>query len=455
MFFESYGVNPFIDTEDDNLSTFAVDVDTGSYTVSRKYIFDGYLPPKEAVRLEEFVNYFDYGYKPPKRGDFAVYLEGAESRFGGERYKLLRVGIKGREIDPEDRKPARLIFVIDVSGSMDREDRLGLVKKSLRLLLGKLDKGDRVGIVIYGGQGEILLEPTGIEDRDKISSAIESLGPGGATNAEQGLLLAYEMAAENFEPEATNRIILCSDGVANVGNTGAEKILERIERFADRGVFLTTVGFGMGNYNDELMEKLADKGDGQYAYVDTLAEARRVSVENLTGMLQVIGRDVKVQVDFNPEVVGRYRLLGYENRDVADEDFRDDTVDAGEIGAGHRVTALYEIKLHKGVKKGRAATVRLRWLGPDGGGATETEESIEATEMEGAFEEGSASFRLAAAAAEFAEILRESYWAKGAELGPVFDELQELPREVRSTAEVAELIDLVSKAKKIKAAEGK
>jgi Ca-activated chloride channel family protein len=361
MFFKSAGVNPFVDTEDDALSTFGLDVDTGSYTLVRSYLERGHLPPAESVRVEEFVNYFDFGDAPPVGGDFAVVTETAPTPFGsGERYQLMRVGIRGREVESSQRAPATLIFVVDVSGSMAREDRLGLVKKSLFLLLDQLHPNDQVGLVVYGARGRVLLEPT--SDLEAIRSAVDRLQSEGSTNAEEGLLLGYQLAEQFFRPGAIHRIVLCSDGVANVGRTGPDSILERIGEGGERGIELSTVGFGMGNYNDVLMEQLADRGDGNYAYVDGLAEARRVFVENLTGMLQTIASEARVQVEFDPEVVERYRLLGYENRDIADERFRDDTVDAGEIGAGHSVTALYEIKLAEAVKAREVlATVRLRY----------------------------------------------------------------------------------------------
>ena len=346
VFFEDYGVNPFVDTEDDRFSTFAVDVDTASYTVMRRFIGDGYLPPDESVRVEEYVNYFEQDYAPPAEGQgaFAIYLEGAPSRFGGERHYLVRVGLKGYEVPPEQRKDVVLTFVIDVSGSMNMENRLGAVKQALRLLVGQLRPSDKVGIVVYGSNARVVLDPTSAAEAEVILQAIDRLQAEGATNAEAGLIVGYRMASEAFDPEATNRVILCSDGVANVGNPGPDSILERIREYADQGIYLTTVGFGMGNYNDILMEQLADNGDGSYAYVDTVEEAERLFINDLTSTLMVIARDAKVQVEFNPAVVRSYRLIGYENRDVADEDFRDDTVDAGELGPGHSVTALYEIK---------------------------------------------------------------------------------------------------------------
>ncbi len=280
---------------------------------------------------------------------------------------IVRFGIQGYQVSEEDRKPASLTFVIDISGSMEMENRLGLVKQSLQLLVDRLRPSDTVAIVVYGSDAYVVLNPTSGEDRNRILEAIYSLHTEGATNAEAGLRLGYQLAYQAFRPGAINRVILCSDGVANVGVTGPDAILEEIRGYTETGITLTTVGFGMGNFNDVLMEQLADKGDGNYAYVDTLDEARRLFVDNLTSTLQVIAKDAKVQVDFNKEVVARYRLIGYENRAVADQDFRNDTVDAGEIGAGHHVTALYAVILNPGAQ-GRLATVQLRWQDPQSRG---------------------------------------------------------------------------------------
>ena len=424
MFFEHYGVNPFIDTEDDPLSTFAMDVDTASYTLARRYVNEGHLPPEDAVRVEEFVNYFDLAYPGPEEGEgaFAVHVEGAPSPFGGERYALLRVGIQGRRIHVEDRKDAVLTFVIDVSGSMDRENRLGLVKRALRLLVDELRPTDKVGIVVYGSNARRVLRPISAAHSDEILDAIDHLRPDGSTYAEAGLREGYRMANQAFEKGAINRVILCSDGVANVGRTGADSILDVIGEYAGRDITLSAVGFGLGNYNDVLMEKLADRGNGNYAYVDTLGEARRIFVENLTGTLQVIARDSKIQVAFDPAVVSRYRLLGYENRAVADEDFRDDTVDAGEVGAGHSVTALYELKFHQDLEAdemGRALTVRVRYQDPDSLMIHEVSREFWRDDLHASYEGASPSFRLTAAVAEYAEILRGSYWAQESSLEDV------------------------------------
>jgi len=448
MFFKNYGVNPFVDTEDDHLSTFATDVDDASFIMTRSYLNRGALPPTDAVRVEEFVNHFDYNYAAPDRDAFEVYVDGAHSQFGTENVRLLRIGIKGKEVRPENRKPANLTFVVDVSGSMGREDRLGLVRKSLRLLLDELNERDRVGIVVYGSNGRVILEPTSITDKDRIVRAIEQLHPNGSTNAEEGLRLGYEMAQRQFQEGHINRVMLCSDGVANVGRTGPDAILKQIKQYAEQGITLTSVGFGMGNFNDVLLEKLGNKGNGFYAYVDNLAEAKRVFVDNLTGTLQVIARDVKIQVDFNPDIVRSYRLLGYENRDVDDDKFRDDKEDGGEIGAGHEVTALYEVKLwDRGGKEKKAVlgTVFIRYKDPDHGEVTEISRRIGRRTVDGEFASAAMDLRLSAAAAEFSEILRKSYWARGSELADVLTLVKGIAMET-DAPQVIELMGMVSRA---------
>ena len=444
-FFKHYGVNPFIDTEDDQLSTFAMDVDTASYTIARRFVMDGYLPDPDSVRVEEFVNYFDQGYEQPEENAFAINIEGAPSPFGDENHWLMRVGLQGRAISAEERKDATLIFVIDVSGSMAREDRLRLVKESLELLVDELRPTDEVGIVIYGSRGQVVLEPTSGEDKGEIMRAIRSLRPGGATNAAEGLTLGYKMAVRSVEPGRISRVILLSDGVANVGNTGSDSILKMVKDYVEQGVLLTTVGFGMGNYNDILMEQLADNGDGNYAYVDNLSQARSIFVENLTGTLQVIAKDSKVQVDFNPDVVSRYRLLGYENRRVADQDFRNDSVDAGEVGANHSVTALYEVKFHDGAE-GRATTVFIRYEDPDTGEVIELSRGFDRSDFVMAFDETSPRFQLAAVVAEYAEILRESYWAQEGSLEHVLALAEDMRRQLPNDTNVAEFVELVDMA---------
>jgi Ca-activated chloride channel homolog len=453
VFFRGYGANPFLDPEEDPLSTFALDVDTGSYTVVRRFVTDGHRPPADAVRVEEMVNAFDYGDAPPPRrerrsgADFALHAEGSRSPFVSgpqkERYHLLRFGIKAREVADEDRKPAVLTFVVDVSGSMAAENRLDLVKRSLGLLLDELRADDRVGLVVYGSEGRVLLPPTA--DKEAIRRTLGALRTEGATNAEEGILLGYSVARRHFREGAINRLILCSDGVANVGATGPGSILERVGAEARGGIELTTVGFGMGNYNDVLMEQLANRGDGSYAYVDRLEEARRVFVENLTGTLQTVARDAKVQVEMLG-AVDRYRLIGYENRDVPDERFRDDTVDAGEVGAGHGVTALYELRLREGAPaNATAAVLRLRYRSADTGEVVEIERPVTVGELGGAWERAPASLRLASVVAELAEILRGSYWARDSDLDALFRKAQRVAADFPGDVRVAELAAMIGR----------
>ena len=449
-FFEHYGVNPFVDTEDDHLSTFAIDVDTASYAVARFFVQNGYLPDPASVRVEEFVNYFDYDYKTPQEGAFAIHIEGSPSRFGNERHWLLRVGLQGETVPEEERKDATLVFAIDVSGSMDRGDRLGLVKESLALLVEQLRPKDEVGIVIYGSQGRVLLEPTDGGEKESVIGAINALQPGGSTYAEEGLRLAYQMAAERVQPGRITRVFLLSDGVANVGRTGAESILREIRSYVDQGVTLTTIGFGMGNFNDVLMEQIANNGDGTYHDVDTLREARRLFVDNFVGTLQNIAKQTKVQVDFNPEVVRSWRLLGYENRAIEDEEFRDDTVDAGEVGVGHSATALYEMKLFDDAD-GVLGTVYLRYEDPDSGEVSEIEFSFQRSELVTDFEAASSSFQLAAVVAEYAEVLRQSYWAQEGSLTEVAAEAVRMLRMAPEDADVAEFAVLTGWAEQIAA----
>ncbi len=461
MYFEHTGVNPFVATEDDSLSTFAVDVDNASWTIARNYLNRGMLPPKDAIRVEEFVNTFDPGWARHSDDVFRLHSDGAVSRFG-DGYHLLRIGVVGKTVKDEDRKAANLIFVIDISGSMDRENRLGTVKESLHILLDELGEGDRVGLVVYGSRGEVRLEPTDISRREVIVQAIDGLISNGSTNVHEGLELAYGLARKHYEPAKINRLILCSDGVANNGgSTEAEEILSLVRKASDEGITISTIGFGMGNYNDVLMEKLADKGDGNYYYVDGKEEAERVFKENLTGLLQTIAREVKVQVEFDTRVVKRWRLLGYENRDVADRDFRNDAVDAGEVGSGHQVTALYELKLahvpagaDEAEREGpaiRVGTVRLRYEAPAhdtarAGQVEEIEQTLLLSRLTGDFASGTVWMRTQAVAAEFAEILRGSYWAKESRLADLVPVADGLVAEMPGDPLVRDLADMIRKA---------
>jgi len=447
MFFQDYGVNPSIDAEDDHLSTFALDVDTGSYTIMRNYINDGNMPPSDSVRVEEYVNYFNQNYpNPPRHQAFGITVDGAPSPFTQtERYQMLRVGIQGYTVPDEERKDASLTFVIDVSGSMDMDNRLGLVKRSLELLVEQLDRRDRVSIVVYGTEARVVLDPTPGSDKDTILSAINRLRPEGSTNAEAGIRLGYKMALRAYNPEGINRVIVCSDGVANVGNTEADVILSEIRQHVEEGVTLTTIGFGMDNYNDTLMEQLADNGDGFYAYVDDMREAKRLFIDNLTSTLQTIAMNAKVQVDFNPEVVMRYRLVGFENRAVADDQFRDNSVDAGEIGAGHSVTALYEVKLYPEAY-GKIATVYLRWEDPDSHAVTELSRDINSQDLAREFQDADLYFQRAVVVAEYAEILKKSYWAEDGSLNAVYREAQRIYESMPREKDMEEFVHLVGSA---------
>jgi len=453
MFFENYGVNPFVSTEDDALSTFAMDVDTGSYTVMRNYINRGNLPPKDSVRTEEYINYFDQGYE--KATDtFSIFLDGAQSKFGEENKHLLRIGIKAKDVSLEERKPANIVFVVDVSGSMNMENRLGLVKKSINLLVDNLKDEDKIGLAIYGSRGEKVLDLT--SDKQKILNAVEELRSGGVTNAEEGIKIGYEMLSEGFEKGKINRVIIMSDGVANVGRTGHEGIFKQVKKYSEKGITLSTIGFGMGNYNDVLMEQLANHGDGNYAYIDTYNEARRLFGDGLTGLLQVIASDAKIQVEFNPETVDRYRLIGYENRALKDEDFRNDSVDAGEVGAGQSVTALYELRFkdNLGINepesdqwKIKLGLVKIRYQNMETGKIETTSKQILKRAIDNKFENANANFRFTSAIAEFAEILKESYWAKDGNLSEVLKVLE--GTEIQGEKEL-EFIQLVKNTISIK-----
>jgi Ca-activated chloride channel family protein len=436
------GVNGYVDTFRDHLSTFGIDVDTASYTRARNHIEAGRLPAPETVRVEEFVNFFEAGYPTPRDVAFGIYADGAPSPFDRDGVQLIRFGIQGYEVPEELRKPVHLTFVIDISGSMEAPDKLELVKDSMALLVEMLDEEDSVSIVVYGSRAEVVLRPTSGDQKRTILREIRRLRTKGSTNAEAGLRLGYNLAFEAFNEEGVNRVILASDGVANVGQTEASQLLRFIRRYADTGITLTTMGFGMGTFNDPFMEELADSGDGSYAYIDTMKEAERLFVDELTSTLQVIARDARIQVDFNLEAVESYRLFGYENRDIADEDFRNNEVDAGEIGAGHSVTALYAVQLVPG-EEGRIATVQLRWQNPESGEEVEINGNFNTWDLERDFSETDPHFRLTVMAAYFAEILRESAYARHVSCAELLDHAYKLSREIWEEEDVSEFIWLV------------
>lgn len=335
--------NPFLETARAPLSTFSIDVDTASYANVRRYLNDGELPPKDAVRIEELINYFEYDYPQPI-GDapFSVNTEAATCAWN-KQHKIVSIGLQGKKISLDNVPPSNLVFLLDVSGSMNEADKLPLLKESLRILVNQLTGKDRIAIVVYAGESGLVLPSTSAGNKAEILGALNDLDAGGSTNGGQGIALAYRIAQENFIENGNNRIILATDGDFNLGLTSDEELVRLIEQKRKTGIFLSVLGFGTGNTNDSMMEKLADKGNGNYAYIDSSDEARKALGAQIAGTLYTIAKDVKIQVEFNPAKVAGYRLIGYENRLLADKDFNDDQKDAGEIGAGHSVTALYEV----------------------------------------------------------------------------------------------------------------
>ena len=450
--FEDYGSNPFVDPARDGLSTFAVDVDTGAYTLMRAWVNDGLLPDPDSVRVEEYINYFDAGYEPPIDEAFAIYADGGPTPFFDRRNDILRIGIQSREVPERRRQDLSLTFVIDVSGSMSDQGKLDTVKDSLSVLVNELDRFDTVSIVSYNTAARVELEPTPASETDEILDAIEDLRAGGSTNAEAGLLLGYDLADEAFMRDAVNRVVLLSDGVANVGNVGPEAILDEIGERAREGIDLVTIGVGIATYNDVLLEQLADQGNGWYAYVDTYDEAVRLFRDRLTTSLETIARDMKVQVEFDPDLVEEYRLIGFENRDIDDDDFRNDDVDAGEVNAGHSVTALYEVGLAREAYRSDQsfATVSVRWTDPDTNRVEEIFGEVTSDVLAGRFSRTVPQFQVAATVAAYAEVLRDSRYVE-ADLGQVLDEALELPIRDLDDGAVDEFIELLERAVRLAA----
>ena len=441
--FRDYGVRPFVDTDVDPLSTFSLDVDTASYSVAKQWLSQGVVPPSESVRLEEFVNSFDYDYPAPNDG-LVVVADGGPSPFNPESV-ILRLGVQAEQVSDSDRPAASLTFVVDTSGSMDRDDRISLVKTAMNRLVGELGPRDQVAIVTFGSRANLVLPPTSVGSEGEILDAIASLRTGGSTDVEAGLQLGYEQAGESFEDGAINRVILLSDGVANVGLTDPGRLVSMIRDDADRGIQLVSVGVGMGNFNDVLLETLADDGDGFYAYVNEQAEAERLFSDDLVSTLLTVAMDGKIQVEFDERFVAKYRLLGFENRAVLDDDFRNNDVDAGELGAGHQVTALYELELRQSVDAtDRLGTAALRWENPETGELIETRLEVTGGQIASSWDDTAEDFRLAVTVAAFAEIMRQSAFADDLSLEQVALEAENLAgrsSEVRSLAELIRMAD--------------
>lgn len=409
------------------VSTFSIDVDTGSYSNVRRMLNDGYLPPSDAVRLEEFVNYFNYDYPTPDSEEmpFSVSTETMKAPWNDSAH-LVQIGIKGYEEKSVDLPPSNLVFLVDVSGSMQSDDKLGLVKKALKMLAKGSRAEDKISLVVYAGASGVVLEPTAANNRVKIEQALDSLTAGGSTNGGAGIELAYKMAEQAFIKGGINRVILATDGDFNVGTVSREHLVDMVERKRKTGISFSALGFGTGNYNEHLMEQLADKGNGNYGYIDNLLEAKKLLVDQRAGTLMTIAKDVKIQVEFNPAVVAEYRLLGYQSRMLEREDFNNDKVDAGEIGAGHTVTALYEIVLQdsdgkrmeplrysdnhpqdgKAMAKNleEAAMISLRYKLPDQDKSTLYRDYLTVAQVNAA--KGGDNIRFAASVASFAELLR-------------------------------------------------
>ena len=411
------------------VSTFSIDVDTGAYANVRRMLKAGQLPQQDAVRIEEMINYFAYDYPLPqdKNVPFSVTTEIAPSPWNQHTH-LLQIGIKGQDVAKQLLPPANLVFLIDVSGSMSDANRLPLLQSALKLLTKQLREQDRVAIVVYAGASGVVLEPT--NDKAKILAALNRLQAGGSTNGAAGIDLAYAVAKQAYIPNGINRVLLATDGDFNVGTVSFDALKSLIEEKRKSGISLTTLGFGMGsyggarNYNDQLMEQLADAGNGNYSFIDTLNEAQKVLVDEMSSTLNTIAKDVKIQIEFNPDVVAEYRLIGYENRALKREDFNNDKIDAGEIGAGHTVTALYEVALRgsKGAAleplryqrdkqetksiSGELAHLRLRYKAPDGNDSKLIEWPLQRAAVKDSFAQTSERMRFAVAVAGFGQLLK-------------------------------------------------
>ena len=445
-YYEGYGVNPFIDADEDPLSTFALDGDTASYEILKQYLRDGYPVAPDAVRVEEYVNSLPQGYAPTDTA-LGLHLDAGPAPFGDPGYTLLRVGVSNPE-PPADRAPVSLIFVVDLSGSMEADNRLGVAKEVIYGAIDRMRPGDRAAIVTYADAARVALPFTAAADRDDITDAARRLRTGGATYAAAGLTRAYELASGELERERKVRLALFSDGVANVGETGPDSILQVVDDYAQRNATLTAIGVGIsGNYNDILLEALANRGNGTYHYVANSAAAAQFLRESAGGIFTETARDARIQVEFNPETVRKYRLIGYENRAVADTDFRDDTLDFGEVGFARDVSALYELRLFDDAPGSAVlATARLRWQNPQTRQPIELESAITLGQTASDLMDTSPYFRQAAAVAEFAELLRHSFWAQCGDLDAVTELLDTAAAELNENRSYQELRDLVAAA---------
>ena len=445
-YFEHYGVNPFMEPDEDPLSTFALDGDTASYEILKLYLRNGHLAEPDSVRVEEYINSLPQNY-PPSETALGLHLDAGPSPFGEPGYVLLRVGVSN-PAPTTDRDPVSLIFVVDVSGSMQADNRLGLAKEVIEGIADQMIPSDRAAIVTYADSVVVAHHFTDGEDTRDIVSAVRKMRAGGSTFAEAGLRLAYDLASDEMDDGRKARLVLLSDGVANVGATGPESILKIVDEYAQRNATLTTIGVGAsGNYNDVLLEVLANRGNGTYHYMSDRNAAERFLQESVPGVFSETARDARVQVEFYPDVVRKYRLIGYENRAVADEDFRDDSLDFGEVGFARDVSALYELRLQDDVASDSVlATARLRWLDPQTREATELSADIRFGETATDLSATDPYFRQTAAAAEFAELLRGSVWAQCNNLDAVTGLLDTVESDLDENQTYRELRGLVERA---------
>ncbi|SMC72323.1 vWA domain-containing protein [Pedobacter nyackensis] len=425
--------NGFQNTYKNPLSTFSIDVDAAAYSNVRRFINNGGIPPKDAVRVEEMINYFDYEYQQPKGKDPVNIVTEIATAPWNTKHKLVQIGLQGRKISTDNLPASNMVFLIDVSGSMNYANKLPLLVSSFKLLTDQLRPKDKVAIVVYAGNAGLVLPATSGNDKAKIKDALNALSAGGSTAGGAGIELAYNIASKNYIKGGNNRVILATDGDFNVGASSDKDMESLIEEKRKTGIFLTVLGYGMGNTKDSKMETLADKGNGNYAYIDNISEARKVLINEFGGTLFTIAKDVKLQVEFNPDKVQAYRLIGYENRLLEDRDFNDDKKDAGEMGSGHTVTALYEV-IPTGVKssfsgsvddlkyqenkKSRSGnskemlTVKLRYKDPDGDSSKLLQEAV--VDQSASFESASSNFKFAASVAEFGMLLRQSDFKQNA-----------------------------------------
>jgi len=447
-------VNPWVMTDRDSLSTFALDVDTASYALCRRYIRSGFLPPVGAIRMEEFINAFDYAYPQREDATFAAYAEGTPSPFApeGQDMTLLKIAVKARTVGRDQRRAAHLVFVVDASASMGQADRLPAVQAALNLLVDKLSEVDRVSLITCANEARLHLEGVPAAQKDAIRQAIDAIQPAGPTNLMAGLRLGYAMARKAFVAGRINQVVLCSDGVANVGQTEAQAVLDEVAGDRKQGITLTCVGVGYGAYNDAFLEAMADRGDGRYVFLDSSEEARETLVGQLAATLQTVARDARIQVQFSPVRVRRYRLIGYENRDIEDQRFRDDTVDAGEVGSGQCSTALYELELtaaSSGDGDSDLGTVFVRYRNAETGQVEEISRSLAGSLIRRWSVEEDPRFFLAAGAARFAEWLRQSEHAQHTALIDVQRLLDQVSAALPLDRDVQDLAALAHRAENL------